>query len=73
MVRAGVLASVYSDVDDIVTHLAGFISEFESTGLLPKPQYPRYFQVKINDSVARSLNVVVDEPTRVFSRKPDTR
>jgi putative ABC transport system substrate-binding protein len=73
MVRAGVLASAYSDVDDIVAHLTELISEFGNTGLLPMPQHPKYFQVQINDSVARSLNVVVDEPARAFSRKPGAR
>jgi hypothetical protein len=66
-------ASAYSDVDDIVAHLGEMISEVESTGLLPMPQYPKYFQTQINDSVARSLNVVVDEPARAFSRKPGVR
>jgi putative ABC transport system substrate-binding protein len=73
MVRAGVLASAYSDVDDIVAHLGEMISEVESTGLLPMPQYPKYFQTQINDSVARSLNVVVDEQARALSRKPGVR
>jgi hypothetical protein len=73
MVRAGVLASVYSDADDIAAHLAELIDELATTGLLPMPQYPKYFQVQINDSVARSLNVVVDESARAFSRNPGVR
>jgi ABC-type uncharacterized transport system substrate-binding protein len=73
MVRAGVLASTYSDVGDVVAHLAELINEFGSSGLLPVPQFPKYFRVQINDSVARSLNVVVDEPARVFSREPSAR
>jgi ABC-type uncharacterized transport system substrate-binding protein len=73
MVRAGVLASVYSDVEDIVAHLTELISELENSGLLPMPQHPKYFKIQINDNVARSLNVVVDEPTRAFSKKPGAR
>jgi putative ABC transport system substrate-binding protein len=73
MVRAGVLASAYSDVSDIVAHLAELIDEFGDSGLLPAPQFPKYFRVQINDSVARSLNVVVDEPARAFSKKPGAR
>jgi ABC-type uncharacterized transport system substrate-binding protein len=73
MVRAGVLASTYSDVGDVVAHLAEMINEYGSSGLLPVPQFPKYFRVQINDSVARSLNVVVDEPARAFSRKPSAR
>jgi ABC-type uncharacterized transport system substrate-binding protein len=73
MVRAGVLASTYSDVGDIVAHLAELINEFGGSGLLLGPQFPRYFRVQINDSVARSLNVVVDEPARSFSSKPAAR
>ena len=57
----------------IVAHLGEMISEVESSSLLPMPQYPKYFQTQFNDSVARSLNVVVDEPARAFSRKPGAR
>jgi ABC-type uncharacterized transport system substrate-binding protein len=73
MVRAGVLASTYSDVDNVVAHLADLLTEFAKTGVLPVPQYPKYFQVQVNDSVARSLNIVVDEPAREFFRKPGAK
>jgi hypothetical protein len=73
MVRAGVLASTYSDVDNVVAHLADLLTEFAKTGVLPVPQYPKYFEVQVNDSVARSLNIVVDEPVREFFRKPGAK
>lgn len=68
-VRAGALASIYSSIDDIVTQVDELIDEYENTGRLPEPRFPKYFSVIVNDDVARSLNIVVDNSTRTFSHK----
>jgi ABC-type uncharacterized transport system substrate-binding protein len=73
LVKAGALASSYSDIEDIDAQLYELIAEFEASGRLPAPQFPKYFEVIINDEVARSLNIVVDESVRKFSRKAPTK
>lgn len=73
MVKAGALASTYSSVDDIVAQLSEMMTEIDATGRLPESQFPKYFSVVINDSVARSLDIVIDENVRAFSRKPAGR
>jgi ABC-type uncharacterized transport system substrate-binding protein len=69
-VKAGALASTYSDIGDIVAQLDELFRDFDSSGKLPEPQFPKYFNVAINDHVARSLGLVVDESARRLSRKP---
>ena len=70
MVRAGALASTYSDIEDINVQVAETVAQFVATGALPAPQFPRYFQTVINEGVARSLDVTVDSAARSFARRP---
>ena len=70
MVRAGALASTYSDIDDINVQVAETVAHFVATGALPPPQFPRYFQTVVNEGVARSLDVQVDSAARGFARRP---
>lgn len=58
-VKAGALVAVYSTPDDIARHLADISTQYLSTGAttLPKPEYPKYFSISVNRSVARSLNI----------------
>lgn len=71
MVRAGALATTYSDIDDIVAQLAETIDQLDASGRVPDPQFPKYFNTVVNDNVARSLGILVDGRARGFSRKPE--
>jgi hypothetical protein len=70
MVRAGALASTYSDIDDINVQVAETVAQFVASGDLPAPQFPRYFRTVVNEGVARSLDVTVDRAAREFARRP---
>jgi ABC-type uncharacterized transport system substrate-binding protein len=70
MVRAGALASTYSDIEDINVQVAETAAQFVATGTLPSPQFPRYFRTVINEGVARSLDVHIDSAARGFARRP---
>ena len=70
MVQVGSLATSQSSMSDTAEQLRELVAEIETTGTAPEPQFPKYFDVLINDAVARSLNVVVDEAVRGFSRRP---
>jgi ABC-type uncharacterized transport system substrate-binding protein len=73
LVKAGALASIYSDNDDIHAQVEELIGEVDGTGKLPEPQYAKYYSVIVNDDVAESLNLVVNEKARRLSRKPAPR
>ncbi|MEC5161640.1 ABC-type uncharacterized transport system substrate-binding protein [Janthinobacterium sp. CG_23.3] len=73
LVKAGALASIYSDNDDIHAQIEELIGEVDGTGKVPEPQYAKYYSVIVNDDVAESLNLVVNEKARRLSRKPPAR
>ncbi len=70
MVRAGALASTYSDIEDINAQVAEVAATYIATGVLAPPQFPRYFRTIINEPVARSLNINADNAARGFVRRP---
>ncbi len=69
LVKAGALASVYSNIEDIADQVQEIVNDYDNTNRLPEPSYPKYFSVAVNDAIARSLNIVVRDEARNFSRK----
>ena len=69
LVAAGTLASAYTGIQDTLPQLDGVLDQI-AAGRLPGPRYPAYWRVAVNDSVARSLDVVVDESTRSLGDRP---
>jgi hypothetical protein len=72
MVAAGALASAYSSVEDVVAQAEELVAELEA-GRTPEPRYPAYWRVAINDSVARSLNLVIGDNVRTLGDRPPLR
>jgi hypothetical protein len=70
MVKAGALATTYSEIEDIDTQVAEIASAYVAGGELAPPQFPRYFRTIVNEGVARSLDLSVGEDVRGFSRRP---
>ena len=70
MVKAGALATTYSEIEDIDAQVAELALAFATSGELPAPQFPRYFSTIVNDGVARSLDLDVSAAARGFSRHP---
>lgn len=73
MVKAGALASTFSGIDDIVAQIENMLGDYEATGVLPEPQFPKFFDTVVNEDVARSLNIVISRQVTNFSRKPGGR
>lgn len=70
MVKAGALATTYSQIEDIDAQVAEMAYAFATSGDLPAPQFPRYFSTIVNDGVARSLDLDVSAAARAFARHP---
>ena len=65
-VNAGALLAIHSTPEQIGQQLAEMVKNYFSSGQqsLPQPQYPAYFSIAINKSVARSFNLnLPDEDT----------
>jgi len=69
MVSAGTLGAAYATIDDVVAQLGDMI-EALIAGRSVDAQYPLYWRVAINDSVARSLDVIVDASARGLGNFP---
>ncbi|HEX4511152.1 MAG TPA: hypothetical protein VH328_13775 [Burkholderiaceae bacterium] len=69
MVSAGMLGAAYATLDDIVAQLDVMI-EGLLAGQVIEPQYPSFWRVAINESVARSLDITVDAGTRALGNFP---
>jgi putative tryptophan/tyrosine transport system substrate-binding protein len=72
LVAAGTLAGAYSSIDDTLAQLDSVLDAI-AAGHPPEPQFPRYWRVAINENVARSLNVVIDDSVRSLGHRPPTR
>jgi hypothetical protein len=70
MVKAGALATTYSEIEDIDAQVAEIASAYVAGGELAPPQFPRYFRTIVNEGVARSLDLTVSSEVRGFSRRP---
>jgi hypothetical protein len=70
MVKAGALASTYSEIEDIDAQVAEIASAYVAGGELAPPQFPRYFRTIVNEGVARSLDLQVSDEVRRFARLP---
>lgn len=70
LVKAGMLAAPIATIEDTLDHLQDMVQGIAASGRVPEPQYPRYWRVTINDSVARSLGLAIDEADRAFGRRP---
>lgn len=68
MVKAGALATTYSEVEDINAQVNEMAASYVTGGELAAPQFPRYFRTIVNEGVARSLDVEVPETVRNFAR-----
>ena len=69
LVAAGTLASAFTNVPDTLPQLDGVLDQI-AAGRLPNPGYPIYWRVAVNDSVARSLDVVANDATRALGDRP---
>lgn len=72
LVTAGTLAAAYAAVEDVLATLDLVLSDLE-VGRLPDPVYPRFWRVAVNETVARSLNVLVSDEARALGSRPPTR
>lgn len=72
LVGAGALASAVASPDDVAAQVEQLLAEGDPSKL-PEPGYPSFWQVTINEQVARSLNVVISESVRSLGVRPPSK
>lgn len=66
-IKAGALATTFSDIDDVVTRLKVILRQgFEGNWL--KPAYNPYFKIRYNEQVGRSLNLQLPPETALRNK-----
>jgi len=69
-VKAGALVAVFSSPEQLGRQAAEIATIAIAGGktALPPPQYPRYFSVRTNEQVARSLNIPIESEQDLHTR-----
>ena len=67
-VRAGALLALYSTPSQIGEQAASVIRTVLQGGALPPPEWPRRFEIGINQNVARSLGINLDPAEQIAAR-----
>jgi putative ABC transport system substrate-binding protein len=67
-VKAGALAAVYSSPRQVALEAADWVKRYAAASPLPAPQYPRQFSVAVNQTVAHSLGINVDDEATVLDK-----
>lgn len=57
LAKAGAIAALYSDEQDIIKQLESNIHQYMKTGRIPESQYPNAYKVEVNHQIARTLNI----------------
>ena len=58
-VKAGAMCAVFSTPPQIASQASAAILKFADTGALPPAQYPKLYEVAVNERVAQSLNIKI--------------
>ncbi len=66
-VKAGALCAIYSTSAQIAAQTAEVIRQFSESGKLPPSQYPKEFEVSVNQQVARSLDIPIKDAEKLRS------
>lgn len=74
-VKAGALMAVYTTPSQVARHAAGMVRSWLAGRSLPPAQVPREFDVVVNNHVANSLGLRIDEATQIADdlRREETR
>jgi ABC-type uncharacterized transport system substrate-binding protein len=72
MVRAGALGSTYASIEDVLEQVDDTILSIQA-GRTAEAGYPLYWRTVFNDQIARSLNIVIPEESRMLSGKAGFR
>lgn len=69
LVKAGALAAAFSTIDDVAAQLPS-VADVAAQGRVPSASYPLYWRVDINDRIAQSLSLVVDDRAKSLGNFP---
>lgn len=70
-IKAGALATTYSDLDDVARRLSEILLTGLHENVWPEPGYNPYFKVRYNLQVGRSLNLLLPDADKLAQKLAD--
>lgn len=70
-IKAGALATTYSDLDDVARRLSEILLTGLHENVWPKADYNPYFKVRYNQQVGRSLNLLLPDADKLMQKLTD--
>jgi putative tryptophan/tyrosine transport system substrate-binding protein len=67
-VKAGAMCAVFSTPAQFASQTSMVMLKFIETGSLPHAQYPKFYEVAVNDRVAQSMNIDIINPDALSKR-----
>lgn len=67
-VRAGAMCAVISTPGQLANQTSTAILKFMETGALPSAQPPKLFEISINERVAQSMGIRINNPDELFKK-----
>jgi putative tryptophan/tyrosine transport system substrate-binding protein len=67
-VKAGAICAVFSTPAQFASQTSLAIQKFIETGALTPTQYPKFYEVAVNDRVAQSLKINIKSPDEILRR-----
>ena len=67
-VKAGAICAVFSSPAQFASQAGMIIRKFIETGALPSAQYPKFYEVSVNERVAHSLGININNPDELAKK-----
>jgi putative tryptophan/tyrosine transport system substrate-binding protein len=67
-VKAGAICAVFSTPEQLASQTGTVVLNFIATSILPPEQYPKFFEIAVNERVAKSLAIGIKKPDELASR-----
>jgi len=67
-VKSGAICAVFSTPAQFASQTGMLVRKFIETGALPPAQYPKFYEIAVNDRVAQSLEISIKSPEELSRR-----
>jgi hypothetical protein len=73
LVKAGAMCGVFTSPAQIANQASAVILNFGTTGTLPAAQYPKFYDVVVNERVAQSMNITIQSADELKAKMDSLR
>jgi hypothetical protein len=67
------MCGVFTSPAQIANQASAIVLNFATTGTLPAPQYPKFYDVVVNERVAQSMNITIQSAEELKAKMNSLR